>query len=67
MGEFFVRLFIGLFIWIIMLPLSFIAVTPFLLIYSFFGKKGYLENLGSNYGSVYEFWIELGNSIWRTV
>jgi hypothetical protein len=67
MGEFFVRLLIGLFVWVFMLPISFVAATPFLLLYSFFGKRGYFENLGNNYRSVYEFWIDLGNSIWNTV
>ncbi len=44
---------------IILLPLSLILLTPFILVFGFFGKNKYLQNIKESYGKIIKWWKKL--------
>ncbi|MEZ5327038.1 MAG: hypothetical protein R3F19_18465 [Verrucomicrobiales bacterium] len=46
-------------LYIFLLPVSLVVMTPIILVGAFFSKEGsYRENLKNGYRSVYEFWTD---------
>lgn len=53
MFDFFFSEIIGSFV---LIPILLILATPFVLLISFKGKKGYWKNIGENYRTVIKWW-----------
>ena len=43
-------------IYLVLLPVSWIVATPFILVFALFGYDSELENVASYYGKVTEMW-----------
>lgn len=48
----------GLLIYVLLLPLSLVVATPYILITAVWEKQGYIQNVKNGYLRVYRFWAE---------
>lgn len=55
-GEILIDILLRIVLWVILLPLSIILVTPFILIGSAFTKQTYGKSVKSWYYNVFTFW-----------
>jgi hypothetical protein len=56
MFEFIGHLLFGVLIWVLLLPISLILVTPVIVVGALFTQRDYWTSLKAGYGEVVEFW-----------
>lgn len=54
--EFILEIFLRLILYFILLPISALLATPFILICAAFTKRPYWDSVKDGYYSVYDFW-----------
>ena len=56
MAEFLGHVFLSVLVWVLVLPLCLILVTPVLVVGALFTQRPYWASLKAGYGEVVDFW-----------
>lgn len=58
-GEFLLEILVRLVLWLILLPVSMVLATPFVLVAAAFSGRPYFESVKDGYRGVYDFWMRV--------
>lgn len=56
MAEFLGHVFLSVLVWVLVLPICLVLVTPIIVVGALFTQRSYWDSLKAGYGEVVDFW-----------